>query len=241
MSNLKMMVCPHDTASNPDRWFMVVQYLAQHLGEHLELEISLDFADFHTSLNQADIVYANPTDSLMLIEQKNFVALARPSNVYDEVVFVANTDVASPSLESLTGVQLASVESLQPTRLALHILREKGIQPAGIENHESWTGVISALWRGEAQYGLVYKDTYDELSEQGKGMVQAFEVSNERVAFHNVLVGNRGLEKQDTIQTMLLTMHTDEKGKEVLQELHMEQWLPTTQDELATMKRIMES
>jgi hypothetical protein len=39
---------------------------------------------------------------------------------------------------------------------------------------------------------------------------------------------------------MLLTMHTDEKGKEILQELRMEQWLPTTEDELATMKRIIE-
>lgn len=235
-----MMVCPHDTASNPDRWFRVAQYLGQHLDVHFNLEISLDFADFRATMGKADLVYANATDTLKLVDQQ-YAAIARPSTLFDEVVFVSSTEVASPSLSGMAGETIASVKALMPTCLALHILKEKGIQPAGIANHESWTGVISAIWRGEAQYGLVYKDTYDELSEQGKGMVKVIEISQERLAFHNLLVGNQGLAKQAALQDVFLSMHHDENGREILQDLGIAQWVPTTSEELAAMKRIASS
>jgi phosphonate transport system substrate-binding protein len=240
MSSLNVQVCPHDTATNPDRWFRFVQYCAQKMDCHPHFEIALDFADFHASLDKADIVYANPSDTLTLLD-KGLKVLVHPSNLHDEVVFLANLEVADPTLEALQGVQIASVESLQPTKLALHILKERGVAPSGIANYESWTAVVSSLWRGDHQFGLIYKDTYDELSDQGKGMVQAFYTSNERTAFHNILVGREAADKQAGIEQVLLGMHTDEKGQEVLRDLNIEQWVPTTPEELARIRHIMET
>lgn len=241
MSQFIMKVCPHDTASNPERWFLVVQYLAQKLDTHIQFDMSLDFTDFHESLSTADIVYANPTDSIDLMERQGFVAVARPDNSYDEVVFVAANDVDSPSLQSFHGVQVATVPALLPTKIAIHILKAQGIEPAGLVDCDSWTGVIGALWRNELQFGLVYKDTYDELSEQGRGMINAFETSNERIAFHNFMVGGNALPHKSDIERVLLEMHTDEKGKEVLRELSFDQWVPTSPDDLAKIKHIMAS
>jgi ABC-type phosphate/phosphonate transport system substrate-binding protein len=241
MSDFIMKVCPHDTASNPERWFLVVQYLAQKLGSHIQFDISLDFTDFHQSLTTADLVYANPTDSIDLMDRHGFVAVARPDNHHDEVVFVANIDVASPSLQSFHGAQVATVPSMMPTKIALHIFKDKGIEPAGLVDCDSWTGVVGALWRNELQLGLVYKDTYDELSEQGREMINAFETSNEQIAFHNFMVGGNALERKDEIARVLLEMHTDDKGKEVLQELAINYWKPTSPEELAKIKHIMES
>lgn len=238
---LNLMVCPHDTANNPDRWYMFVQYLAQKLDDHINFEISLDFADFHDHMNNADILYANPTDSVTLIDTKGFAALVRPSNKFDEVVFVANEEVASPTLQSLDGAQIASVKSLLPTKIALHILDEAGIKPAEILDNDSWTSVISSIWRGEATYGIIYKDTYDELSEQGKGMVNVFSTSDEKIAFHNVVVGNNGLAKKADIEGALLAMHSDDKGKEVLTALGIDQWLATTPDDIAKIQHIIAS
>jgi ABC-type phosphate/phosphonate transport system substrate-binding protein len=240
MSNLNFMVCPHDTATDPDRWFRFVQYLAQKLDIHINFELSLDFADFHAQVEKADIAYANPTDTLKLVSA-GLSALVHPSNVHDEVVFVANKDLENPTLETLQGVEIASVEALQPTKLALHILHERNIQPAGIQNHESWTAVVGSIWRGESNYGLLYKDTYNELSEQGKSMINDFYTSDERIAFHNILVGRNAEPQKDAIQQTLLAMHSDEKGKDVMQELRFEQWLATTQDELDAMKRLIET
>lgn len=237
---LEMMVCPHDTASNPDRWYVFLQYLAQHLDTQMQFDVALDFADFQQNLARADLVYANPSDTLKLIAE-GLSVLARPSNLHDEVVFVANPEIENPSLESLNGQELVSVAHLQPTKLALHILKEKGITPSGIADRDSWTAVIGSIWRGEANYGLLYRDTYQELSEQGKGMVQAFYSSDERVNFHNMLVGRKAADQQEAIAQILQNMHTDEKGKEVLSELGIEQWVPTTQDDIENIRRIIEN
>jgi ABC-type phosphate/phosphonate transport system substrate-binding protein len=236
----ELMVCPHDTASNPDRWFRFIQYLGQKLDTQFHFEMSLDFTDFRDNIGKADIAYANPSDTLNLIDD-GLEAVVRPSNLYDEVVFLANTEIANPTLESLNGQTLVSVEKLQPTKLAMHILQEKGITPAGITDSESWTSVISTIWRGEAQYGLIYKDTYTELSDQGKSMVNAFYTSDEQVNFHNILIGRNAAAQKDTFVQLLLDMHTDATGKEVLEELHVEQWLPTTPDDIERIRRIMGS
>jgi ABC-type phosphate/phosphonate transport system substrate-binding protein len=241
MSNLNLMVCPHDTANNPDRWFMFMQYLAKALDTHINFDISLDFSDFHEHLGTADIVYANPTDTLKLVEQHGFTSLVRPSNLHDEVVFVANVDVANPELPTLQGQDIVSVKNMLPTKLGLHLLKARSIEPASIVDSETWTSVIGTIWRGEAQFGMVYKDTYDELSEQGKSMVNAFYSSDERSTFHTLVIGRNALDKKDALQEILLAMHTNDDGKNVLHELHMEQWVVTTKDDLAVIKHIQES
>ncbi len=235
-----MLVCPHDTASDPDRWYLLVQYLAQKLDTRLNFSIMLDFADFAAHLPTADMVYANPVNTLNLMGE-GFAVLARPANLYDEVVFVSNHDIPNPTLDVLEGAQLASVENLLPTKLALHLLKGKGIEPAGILPYDSWTAVIGALWRGEAQYGLVYKDTYDELSEQGKQMVNAFYVSQEKAAFHSFVAGRNALPQKDTIQRILLDMVTDERGIEILHELRIPQWEEVNLDDLGQVKYILET
>ncbi len=241
MSTLYLLVCPHDTANNPDRWYRLAQYLSQHLDIHINFEISLDFADFHANLPKADIAYANPTDTLTLVQQHGFAAILHPANVYDEAVIVANHDITAPTLESLQGQPVASVESILATKIALRYLASQGVQPASIQNYESWTAVIGAIWRGEVHYGFVYKDTYDELSEQGKGMVNVFAATSEQIAFHNIVVGRNALPHKEALTQTLLAMPTEATGKEVLAELHVEQWLPTNQEALDEIQRITET
>jgi ABC-type phosphate/phosphonate transport system substrate-binding protein len=239
MDTLHLMVCPHDTANNPDRWYRFTQYLSRHLGTPIHFDVALDFADFHTNLNQADIVYANPSDTLLLIEQHNFVPLVRPANLYDEVVFVANNDVANPTLESLHNAPVASVTSMLATRIGLRFLKNHGIEPAEILDHDSWLSVIGSLWRQETSYGIVYKDTYDELSEQGKGMVNAFASSNEGVAFHSIVIGRNAQTREDDLRRMFLSMGNDEQGKELLHDLRITEWISSTQAEIQTIKQIL--
>jgi phosphonate transport system substrate-binding protein len=238
MANLNLMVCPHDTAKEPDRWFRLVQYLVQKLGSEVLFEISLDFQDFHENLHKADIVYANPTDALNLMTNQNYTLLVKPAGTSDEVVFVANTEVPNPTLESFGGVEFAAVKGLMPTSIALHMLHERSIVPAGIRHKESWQAVISAIWNGEAQYGIIYKDTYDGLSEQGKGMVQAFATSDEKIAFHMLTIAPSLAERKAEIEQLLTGMHSDEKGQQVLSELHIAQWQPVTTEEIARMQHV---
>jgi ABC-type phosphate/phosphonate transport system substrate-binding protein len=241
MSKSIFLVCPHDTVQNPDRWYHLEQYIIHQLGVELQFEIMLDFEDFHANLDRAALVYANSTDSLMLAAEKGFTPIARPKDMYDEAVLVANPEIASPTPAALQGAELVSVTSLLPTHIARHMLSEQGVTPATIHNKDSWLSVISSVWNKEHDYGIVYKDTYEGLSEQGKSMVQAFATSNERKAFHCLMLGPTLAAQQQPLTDLLLAMGSDAESSEILTELHIPQWVPVTSEEFATMQQLKDA
>lgn len=240
MTKLMMMVCPHDTIHEPERWYRLEQYLMQRLGTEVQFELSLDAVDFRENLPKAAIVYSNPTDQVAVLRDKGYLPIARPADQYDEVVFVANTDVATPTLEALQGAEIATVPALMPTYVAMHLLQDKGIQPAALHHKESWQGVISSIWGGDVRFGFIYKDTYDALSEQGKGMVHAFATSDTQKAYHTLNISPALAERKDEIAQLVLGMHNDAAGKELLTTLGIPQWLPVAESDLATMAAMMD-
>lgn len=239
MSKLTFMVCPHDTVKEPERWYCLIQHIDQKLGVEFQFDISLDFQDFHDNLASADMVYINPTDGLKMLETSGFVPVARPQDLYDEAVFVANTEVNAPALSMLQGAPLITVRGLIPTNIALHMLQSNAVQPGELHYKESWLSVISAVWNREADFGIVYTDTYNGLSEQGHSMVQKFAESDEKLAFHYLIIGPALAARKEEIEHLFQTMHTDAQGQQVLDKLHISRWLPVTQEEIATMQHIM--
>lgn len=239
MTNLTFLVCPHDTSSNPIRWQMISQYLSEQLSQSVQFELMLDFNDFRQNMDSADIVYANPSDTIHLIDTKGFVPIARPKNVYDEAMLVANTEIGSPTIESLQGVPVASVKKMLITNIALRMLKKQSIAPSEIADHDSWMAVISSVWRKDVDFGIVYKDTYNDLSDQGKSMVQLISTSNERVAFHSLLVGNNATPKRAEIEQIIMNMHTEDRCKDILAEHCFDQWEAVSQDEVAQMRQVM--
>ncbi len=242
MGKITLMVCPHDTANGPEGWYRLAQYLHQQLAVEVHFELALDFQDFHQHLDMADMVYVNPTDALSLIDTKGFMPLVRPLDGYDEMVFVANTDIANPELAALEGQVIATVQHVLPTNIALYLLKHHAITPAELIHHESWLSVIRSVWQNEVSYGIVYKDTYDELSEQGKAMIHPFFTSNEKMAFHTIAISPALQERQSQVADVLLAMDRDATGQDVLAELpRINKWLPVTADELTAMRHLIET
>jgi ABC-type phosphate/phosphonate transport system substrate-binding protein len=239
MSTLTLMVCPHDTIHEPERWYHLEKYLAQKLGIEMQFEMSLDFPDFHANIAKADIIYANPTDHITRLSKNGYLPLVRPAGLCDEAVFITNTETANPTLESLQGVELATVKELIPTHVALHALQSKGIAHGLLHQRDSWQGVISSVWNGEVPYGIVYKDTYDKLSEHGKSMVNAFATTNEGIAYHTIDIGPGLADRKDEIAQIFLAMDSDEEGRTVLKELDITKWQPVQQAELDRMTDLM--
>ncbi len=233
-----MMVCPHDTAKNPGRWYFLTQYAAMS-GYPIHLEISLDFVDFHEQLGNADLVYANPQDALRLINDRGFSAIARSSGIYDEVVFIANHKIINPSLKSLDGQALATVTSLIPTSIGLSVLDREGIRPSEIKSADTWLMVFDLVRSGQVAYGFMYKDTYNGLSEDNRKSVNAFYVSAERQVFHSMCIGPTVAEHKEQWQQALLSMHTNADGKMALEELGFEKWLPVLDNEVEGIQKLV--
>jgi len=111
MDNIKFLVCPHDTASNPDKWYHFAQYLTQEISSSVHFEQSMDFPDFHQQLKSGGLIYANPQDSLKLINEHQYTPIARSSNLFDEIVFVANKTVEAPLISDLSAADIISVNA----------------------------------------------------------------------------------------------------------------------------------
>ncbi|MEM8529590.1 MAG: PhnD/SsuA/transferrin family substrate-binding protein [Chloroflexota bacterium] len=242
MNGYSFIVCPHDTVHGSESWFRFAQYLARKLEINIHFDLSMDFEEFHARLDSADIAYANPKDTFKLVEQRNFTLVARADELYDELVFVANTDIANPSIESLQDARIVTVKSMLPTNIALYMLRKQSITPTEFIDVESWLSVMRCVWQGEANYGIVYKDTYEGFSEQSKGMVNAFLTSHEQVAFHAMTISPELEHRRSDFEQVLIAMDGDHLGQEILSQLnHIHKWTAITQDEIALMEQVLHS
>lgn len=222
-----MMVCPHDTSQNPDKWLYFAQYLSLNSPIRVHLEMCFDFQEFHENYLQADIVYANPNDAITFAERTKGHALARPANIYDELVIVSSANQPATTIEALAGAEIISVAQMAVTGMGLRALAGKDIQPKGIRNVSSWLGVVNALREEQGSYGFLYKDTYEMLSAPNKADLYVITCSQEKLLFHSLLI--RPLLKEGTIaalQQVLFDMDQTSEGSTVLKELGFTKWLP---------------
>lgn len=240
MSKLRLMVCPHDTASNPERWYLFAQHLSQALEAEVRFEPAVDFKGFHERLDEADIVYASPKDVINRLLPRGYAPVARPAEIYDEVVFIAAPQVESPALSSLAGEPVATVLSMLPTNIGLSILRRNDVEPGELVDRDSWFSVINCVRRGTTRFGFLYKDTYDELSGLSKSMFKAFETSSERVAFHSLCAAGSLNGQRERLSLAVAGMHQDPRARTVLDKLGIRQWLAVTEEEMAAVRRIVE-
>ncbi len=239
MSKLSLMICPHDTAKNPEKWFRFVQYLNRHLDFTVHFDISLDFKDFHDHLLEADLVYANPADGIQLVKDHQFIPVVRSTNLFDEAVFIANPNLSNPSLHSYQGSEVVTVSSMV-TKLATSMLQRQGIVPTKLISKDSWLGVINAVARDEVHLGFVYKDTYDELSPRTKEMISAIATSTEHSAFHALYLNPKASDRAQIISETLQQMHLDPKGQDVLRDLKVASWESVPADALQLLCEMAE-
>lgn len=237
MDRWTLAVCPHDTADNPERWFLFAQYLNQRLqGVRIGFQPVDGFAEFRALMRHADLVYANPQDSHALCTQYAFQPLMRPSNLFDEVVIIANAELGDASLADIAGREVASVPTMLPTCQALARLSDAaGVRPAAIRACDSWLGVMNAVRRGRTPYGFVYRDYFDGLGEMSQRMVRVVEKTDTRSIQHTFVVGGKGRPRRRVIGELLASMHRDEQGRECLRALSM---ASLTRVDAAALERI---
>jgi ABC-type phosphate/phosphonate transport system substrate-binding protein len=239
MEVIKLMVCPHDTVRNPEGWYRLIQYMTARFNLKIHFEICLDFADFHAGMDQADVVYANPSDAVKLIDRSGFKPLARPADTFDEALVVVGPDGPLPSLEAINGATVASVENLLPTRIALKMLRSRGLIPASIAHRDSWLSVVRSVWNGEAPFGILYRDAYNDLSPQGREMIRVLESTDERAAFHMFVARPEIQADLAALLPAFTDMGSDPEGAAVLGDLGIPKWIAATDDDLVHIREIL--
>lgn len=233
MEHIKLMVCPHDTAKNPENWFNFALYLTQTINKSVMFEKSLDFPDFHDQLTTSGLIYANPQDSVKLIKQHGYTPVVRPSNLSDEIVFIANKNIDSPKVTDLSNKTVTSVNSMMVTKVGIKCLLENNINPSSIDSKESWMAVVKSIFRNESDYAMLYKDFYQGLNNLSKSGLQKIGETTDGTIHHNLLVSPDLKDSIDNIKTCLIQMHEHEdKSRQILAGLNVDKFIEISEEEI---------
>ena len=228
--DIKFMVCPHDTASNPDKWFHLAQYISRHLTESVHFHKCLDFGEFHEQLTEGGLIYANPQDSLHLIKEHNYEPLVRATNLSDEIVFIASEKIDTPQLSDFNNSQVVSVNSMMVTRVGVKYLFDNQITPDKITSKDNWMSVVKGIYRSEDDYAMLYKDFYEGLNSLTKSGLQFIDKTQDGTIHHNLLIAPEFASLSQEVQQLLLKMGDD--GQKILADLDVEKFVSVSKEDI---------
>lgn len=241
MQHWTMMVCPHDTAKNPERWFVFAQYLSQNLtlddgeGFSVRFQQSLDFAEFQSGMAAADLIYANPQHALQLAEKHGFIPVARAGNLYDEAVIVTCAE-CDAQLADLQQSKVSSVTSMLVTQVALKSLARQSVAPAEVLPAATWMAVVQSIYRGDVRFGILYKDFYAGMSALSRKQIKVLGETKERSVYHCFMLAPQHADQMTLVSHTLLNMAQDVRGGAILAELAMQGFLAVDSTELGALR-----
>ncbi|MCK5917529.1 MAG: PhnD/SsuA/transferrin family substrate-binding protein [Cocleimonas sp.] len=212
---------------------MFAQFLTQRIQNSIKFEQSLDFIDFHEKLNSGGLIYANPQDSLKLIKTNGYIPIARPVNLFDEIVFLTSNNIKNPTLQDFAGSTVISVTSMMVTQVGINYLERQHIKPLEVLSRSSWMTVVRHIYRGENDFGLVYKDFYDGLTNLSKRNLQKVGETQDASIHHNFLIAPELQTMTDTIKHYLLNMKDDSpQGEEILNNLGIQKLVSVSKNDI---------
>ncbi|NKQ36725.1 MAG: phosphate/phosphite/phosphonate ABC transporter substrate-binding protein [Chloroflexi bacterium] len=243
---LQMTVSPDFAPDYIPGWYIFNTWLQKQLGEGIHLELYNNFADQREAIrnDQVDIIYANPFDASMLIREKGFKALVRPSNKHDEAVIVVNAQHPAMRVEDLPpesrlvftsdpDVHLIGMIMLEPADLHMDNLQTKEV--------DSYVLVAKNLLRNEADIGFFLKEAFYDLSNFIREQLRILVESEISVVHHTLLVGPRLQGKREQIRELLLNMSADSKGQGVLESLGFQFWENVAEEDVEFMIDLMDT
>ena len=243
MQHWTMMVCPHDTAKNPERWFVFAQYLSQNLphdaGDVFSVRFlqSLDFAEFQSGMAAADIIYANPQHALQLAEKHGFVPVARAGNLYDEAVIVTCAD-CDAQLADMQQASVSTVTSMLVTQVALKSLARQDVAPGELMPAATWMAVVQSIYKGDVRFGILYKDFYTGMSALSRKQIKVLGETQEHSVHHCFMLAPQHTAKLDVVRQTLLDMALNSRGTSILAELGMDSLLAMPLAELEAIRAL---
>lgn len=215
-----------------------------------DLGISMNLFGSFDELRQAvkdgkiDLIYANPFDAAMLVNEYKFTPLVRPTGKNDECVIVVQADSALNSVEDLTpGTQIAATNDPATNMIGMRMLEAADLDESNTSVKEvvSFVAVAKQVMDGDAQIGFLLKEAYDELSNIVKSRLKVLVSSEISVIYHCLMAGPKLHDQKDKLLQILLGMNSDEKSKSILTDLGFEGFEEMSDEDAAFMIDLMET
>lgn len=227
-------------------WYIFNTWLQKALDLPIHLELYPSFEAQREAIGQGkvDLIYANPYDAAMLIREKGFTALARPQGKVDEAVVVAAADAPYDTVDDLEpGLRLAVTNDPAVNLLGMMMLEPAELDASNLEVRqvESYPVAVKLLLQGEADMAFLLKEALEKLTATTRRQLKVLVDSQIGDLYHAFLVGPRLADKHEAVRSALVNMHTEAKGKDVLENLGFPAWEAVSADEAEFMMNLVEA
>lgn len=227
-------------------WYIFNTWLQKALDLPIHLELYPSFEAQREAIGQGkvDLIYANPYDAAMLIREKGFTALARPQGKMDEAVVVAAADAPYDTVDDLEpGLRLAVTNDPAVNLLGMMMLEPAELDASNLEVRqvESYPVAVKLLLQGEADLAFLLKEALEKLTATTRRQLKVLVDSQIGDLYHAFLVGPRLADKHEAVRSALVNMHTEAKGKDVLENLGFPAWEAVSADEAEFMMNLVEA
>ncbi len=225
-------------------WQIFNTWMQRQLSEaiHFELYDSFDQQHQAIKLDKVDLIYANPYDAAMLVREKGFTALARPTGKVDEAMVLVSVESDVQSVEDLApGIKVASTDDPDVHMMGMIMLEPADLDASNIEisQSDSYVLVAKQLMRGTADVGFFLEEAYHELSNMVRDQMRPLVTSQIQIIQHALLVGPALAARKEDLLQALLAMDKDEKGQGVLESLGIKSWEALEQEDVEFMIDLM--
>lgn len=235
----------------PDKiagWYVFNTCFQKKSDLSLHMMMFNDFAELHEAIKaeKVDLIYANPFDAAMLVNEYGFAPLVRPMGKNDECVIVTSADSTISCVDDLKGrdgLTIAATDDPATNMIGMRMLEPANLNDGNtvMAKASSFVAVAKQVMNGDAQIGFFLKDAYDEMSNLIKSRLKVLVESEISVIYHSLMVGPRLIEQRERLLELLLSMNTEERGQAILKDLEFEGFEEMSEEDAAFMIDLMET
>jgi phosphonate transport system substrate-binding protein len=227
-------------------WYIFNTWLQKQSGEAIHLEMYDNFPKQREAIsqNKIDLIYANPFDAAMLVREKGFLPLVRPTGKSDEAIIAINAQNTVDDVAHLPpGIRVAVTEDPDVHLMGMIMLEAGDLDESNVETMvcDSYVLIAKQLLRGNADVGIFLAEAYDNLSNIIKSQLKVLVRSQISVVHHSLMIGPKLAGKRDVLQKLLVDMNNDERGRGVLESLGFDAWMPVDDEEMEFMIDLMDT
>jgi len=244
----QMTVSPDFTPEHISGWYIFNTWFQKKLGTGIHLELYDDFESQRRAIDndEVDLIYANPYDASMLVREKGFRALARPTGKSDEAIIAVSADSPARVIEDLqSGTRLVSTADPDINMIGMIMLEPADLDvvamQAGMKQVDSYPLVAQKLLRGEADVGFFLKEAYQDLAQLTRRNLRVLIESQIDVIHHALLVGPSLESRYGEIHDALIKMGDDAKSHGVLQAMGFDAWESISEEDVEFMIDLMDT
>lgn len=232
MSSISFSIAPDVSPQRLPGWHLFSSWLQRKTGEGISVLEYISFDDQKQALldGKIDLLYANPYDAGWLIREQKFIALAQPASDVAEVTIVTKKGGDITKVEDLkTDLKVSAAMNADLRTLGTILLEPANLTKDDITFIDTSNHIlaIKELLKGNSQVAMLPTDIYRGLSKIVASQLEslvATEPEDIATVAHCFVLSPAFAEKAELLKETLRTMHEDDNGKSVLEDLKVDHW-----------------